>query len=248
MIGENVEIVGSVNVADDVQKRIKTTGVRGLDIEKARELGLFQRIANLLCVSHATIASAYRVYGGVDYLVSEINARKNDIAHEMNNFERAFDKFMKFWTDYYSNGKTGKEVSFETENLYHHIMEWMQMPETWQLGEEQRTKSLREGCIRIDLPDDKVFTFYKAELNHELVGEPKETWGVFCYDPKTGKQTSVNTDMDKASALMVAKRLSDENPDNIYSASIIRDLVEKRTEVMPFKAFKANETVGKITQ
>jgi hypothetical protein len=54
--------------------------------------------------------------------------------------------------------------------------------------------------------------------------------------------------MDKASALMVAKRLSDENKDNIYSASIIRDLVEKRTEVMPFKAFKANETVGKITQ
>ena len=54
--------------------------------------------------------------------------------------------------------------------------------------------------------------------------------------------------MDKASALIVAKRLSDENPDNIYSASIIRDLVEKRTEVMPFKAFKGNETVGKITQ
>jgi hypothetical protein len=25
-------------------------------------------------------------------------------------------------------------------------------------------------------------------------------------------------------------------------------LVEKRTEVMPFKAFKGNETVGKITQ
>jgi hypothetical protein len=184
----------------------------------------------------------------VDYLIDQLNARKNEIAREMNMFDKAFDRFVKFWTGYYAHGTSGREVSYEAERLYHKIMEWMQIPEAWQLGEEQRTKSLREGCIRIDLPDDKVFTFYKAELNHELVGEPKETWGVFCYDPKTGKQTSVNTDMDKASALMVAKRLSDENPDNIYSASIIRDLVEKRTEVMPFKAFKANETVGKITQ
>lgn len=246
MIGENVEIVGSVNVADDVQKRIKTTGVRGLDIEKARELGLFQRIANLLCVSHATIAAAYRVYGGVDYLVSEINARKNDIAHEMNNFERAFDKFMKFWTDYYSNGKTGKEVSFETENLYHHIMEWMQMPESWQLGEPQRTDCDKELAIRIDT-NEKVYTFHKASLNNEIV-DSRETWGVMCYDTHTNKQTCVNAEMDKASALMVAKRLSNENQGNIYTASIIRDVVEKRTDVIPFKAFRANETIGKLVK
>lgn len=248
MIKENVEIVGSVDIADDIKKRVQTTGVRGLDMEKAQEYGIFQRIANLLCVVHSSVMAAYFVYGEVDYLIDQLNARKYEIAHEMNMFDKAFDRFVKFWTGYYAHGTSGREVSYEAERLSHKIMEWMQIPETWQLGEEQRTTSFREGCIRIDLPDDKVFTFYKAELNHELVGEPKETWGVFCYDPNTDKQTSVNTDMDKASALMVAKRLSDENPDNIYSASIIRDLVEKRTEVIPFKAFKANETVGKITQ
>lgn len=246
---KKLDIIGGVDVADDIKHRVQTTGVRGLDIEKATELGVFQRIANLLCVTHASVIAAYRIYGGVDYLIDQLNARKNEIAHEMNMFDKAFERFVKFWTGYYAHGKSEREVSYETERLYHKIMEWMQMPETWQLGEEQRTKSLREGCIRIDLPDDdKVITFYKTELNHELVGEPNETWGVFCYDPKTNTQTSVNTDMDKASALMVAKRLSAEKPDNIYSASIIRDLVEKRTEVMPFKAFKANETVGKITQ
>lgn len=246
---KKLDIIGGVEVAEDIKHRVQTTGVRGLDIEKATELGVFQRIANLLCVTHASVIAAYRIYGGVDCLIDQLNARKNEIAHEMNMFDKAFERFVKFWTGYYAHGKSGREVNYETERLYHKIMEWMQIPETWQLGEEQRTKSLREGCIRIDLPDDdKVITFYKTELNHELVGEPKETWGVFCYDPKTNTQTSVNTDMDKASALMVAKRLSAENPDNIYSASIIRDLVEKRTEVMPFKAFKANETVGKITQ
>jgi hypothetical protein len=248
MIKENVEIVGSVDVANDIKNKVRTTGVRGLDFEKATELGVFQRIANLLCVTHASVMAAYLVYGEVGYLMDELKARRNEIAREMNMFDKAFDRFVKFWTGYYASGTSAREVNYETERLYHKIMEWMQMPETWQLGEEQRTTSFREGCIRIDLPDDKVFTFYKAELNHELVGEPKETWGVFCYDPNTGKQTSVYTDMDKASALMVAKRLSDENPDNIYSASIIRDLVEKRTEVMPFKAFKGNETVGKLTE
>lgn len=243
-----IQLSESSVVADDIQKKIRTAGVRGLDFEKAKELGVFQRISNLLCVVHSSVMAAYFVYGEVDYLIDQLNARKYEIAHEMNMFDKAFDRFVKFWTGYYAHGTSGREVSYEAERLSHKIMEWMQMPETWQLGEEQRTTSFREGCIRIDLPDDKVFTFYKAELNHELVGEPKETWGVFCYDPNTDKQTSVNTDMDKASALMVAKRLSDENPDNIYSASIIRDLVEKRTEVIPFKAFKANETVGKITQ
>ena len=53
--------------------------------------------------------------------------------------------------------------------------------------------------------------------------------------------------MDKASAMMVAKRLSEENPENIYSTAIIRDVVEKKTEVIPFKAFRNNQTVGKLT-
>lgn len=246
MLEENLEIVGGVEIAADIQHRIKTTGVRGLSLEKAQELGVFQRIANLLSVTHTSIMAAYRVYGGVDYLIDQLNARNREIAREMNIFDKAFDRFIRFWTDYYAYGKSGKEVSYEIENLYHRIMERMQMPETWQLGEPQRTEREKDLAIKIDMPDERVFTFYKAELNHETV-DSKETWGVLCYDPKTNKQTSVNTNMDKASAMMVAKRLSAENPDYIYSASIIRDVVEKRTEVVPYKAFRNNETVGKIT-
>lgn len=110
MIKENFEIVGGVEIAADIQHRIKTTGVRGLSLEKAQELGLFQRIANLLCVMHASFIAANHVYGSVVYIVSMMNARKNEIAREMNLFEKAYERFMKFWTGYYAKGKSVKEV------------------------------------------------------------------------------------------------------------------------------------------
>ena len=249
MINENIEIKGGVEIADDIKKKVKTIGGRGLNTEEAQKLGLFQRMGNLLCVTHTTIMAAYRIFGEFDYLVDELHARKNEINREMNLFDKCVERFIKFWTTYYSLGKSGKEVNLETESLYHKIMEWANLPETWQLGEEQRTpNAFKDACIQIDLPDDRVFTFHKTRLGNELVGEPKETWGVLCYDPKTDTQKSVNTNMDKASALMVAKRLSDENPEKIYSAAIIRDVVEKHIEVVPYKVFKDNETIGKLTE
>lgn len=246
MLKENFELVGGVEISNDVEKRIKETGVRYLSTEVAKEKGVFQRIANLLCVMHASFMTANRVYGGVVYLVSMMHARKNEIAREMNLFEKAYERFLKFWTGYYAKGKAGKEVIHETENLYHRLMEWMQMPEQWDLGDPQRTDCGNDLAIRIDMPDDKIFTFYKAEMNHQIIG-CEETWGVLCYDMENEKQVCVNSNMDKASALMVAKRLSNENPNNIYTASIVRDVMERRTEVTPFKAFKANETIGKVT-
>ena len=129
MLNENIEIKGAEIVSQDIEKRIKTTGVKGLDIEQAKKLGVFQRISNLLCVAHASIVAAYRIYGGVDYLIDQLRARKNEIAKEMNLFDKSFERFSRFWSDYYADGKSGKEVSAETENLYHKIMDWMEMPE-----------------------------------------------------------------------------------------------------------------------
>ena len=60
-----IDIIGGVEVAEDIKHRVQTTGVRGLDIEKATELGVFQRIANLLCVTHASVIAAYRIYGEI---------------------------------------------------------------------------------------------------------------------------------------------------------------------------------------
>ena len=54
--------------------------------------------------------------------------------------------------------------------------------------------------------------------------------------------------MDKASALMVAKRMSVDDPYNIYTASMVREQMVRSTVVTPFKAFKANETIGRITK
>lgn len=57
---KRINIVGGVHVAGDIHKRIETTGVRGLSTEKAFELGVYQRIANLLCVTHASIMAIGR--------------------------------------------------------------------------------------------------------------------------------------------------------------------------------------------
>jgi len=233
-------------VEDDVIKRIRTTGVRGLSFENAKELGFFTRISNLLCVTHAAIMAANRVYGGVDYLLSEFGGRRNDIAKAMSDYEKAFTKFTDFWTGYYAHGNAGIEVNEETETLFRRIMEWAQLPYKWELGDPQRIED--DGldvAIRVNV-GDKQYTFRNTVVDGKTVGEPKESWCVTKYDTREHTQTCVEQDMDKASAIMVAKRLSAEDRDNIYTASVVRDYVEKKTEVTPFKAYKANETVGRL--
>lgn len=241
-----IELNGSSVVADDVEKKIRTTGVRGLDFEKAKELGFFTRISNLLCAAHASIMAAYRIYGGVDYLLSEFGGRKNEIAREMNVFEKAFTRFVNFWTDYYAHGDAVREVNEETETLFRRIMEWAQLPMAWNLGDPQRVEDNGlDVAIRIDT-DDKQYTFRKTVLDGDMVGESEESWCVTKYDTKEHVQTSIEEGMDKASAMMVAKRLSQEDVENIYTASVVRTYMERKTEVTPFKAYKANETVGRL--
>lgn len=245
-----INLPEAVEVESDVQQRIHTVGVRGLDENKAKELGVFQRISYLLCACHATVMAAYRIYGGVDYLMGELNARRNEISREMNLFDKAFDRFVKFWTKYYAHGKSGKEVMFESERLFKQIMRWMQIPEGWQFGEPQRTHDDTEVFISFTLPDDsegRVFTVRRASTNTQIVDD-SESWGVFVMDREMKSQNSVYTNMDKASAMMVAKRLSDENKDNIYTAALMHDVVEKRTDVLPAKTFFQGKTIGKVGQ
>ena len=245
-----IELSEASVVSDDIQKKLRTAGVRGLDFEKAKELGFFTRISNLLCASHASIMAAYRIYGGVDYLLSEFGGRKNEINREMNNFEKAFTKFINFWTDYYAHGGAGREVNEETEVLYRRIMEWAQLPYEWGLGDPQRTEdNSLDVAIRVNA-DDKQYTFRTTTIGDEDIDESKttESWCVTKYDTKEHRQTTVEERMDKASAMMVAKRLSAEDAENIYTASIVRDYTEHKTVVMPYKAYKANETVGRLTK
>lgn len=243
-----IELNGSSVVAEDVEKRLKTTGIKGLDFEKAKELGFFTRISNLLCATHASVMAAYRIYGGVDYLLSEFGGRKNEIAREMNMFDKAFDRFVKFWTEYYAHGDAVSEVNEETETLFRRIMEWSQLPYQWNLGEPQRIEDNSTNvAIRMNV-GDKQYTFRKTEMGGDIVGEIKETWCVTKYDTKEHKQTTVEKDMDKASAMMVAKRMSADDSENIYTASMVRDYTERKTDITPFKAYKGNETIGRLTK
>lgn len=248
MINEGIELIGSTKVEKNIFEKIKVKGIRGLDVEKAQELGVFQRISNLLCVMHASIMAAYRIYGGVDYLLGEMQCKRLDIAKAMNDFEKSYDKFVRFWSDYYAKGEAGKEMNMETEKLFKLLMDWAQLPEQWNLGDEQRKDNDYDTVMRVNVGENDVINFYRNILEHNIVGDVHESWCVTKLDANEVKQTTVNTDMDKASAIMVAKRLSAEDKDSFYTASKISEITEKRTEVMPFKAYHNGENVGNITK
>lgn len=244
---ETLELTASIEVADDIEKKIRTVGVKNLDFEKAKELGLFTRISNLLCVSHASIMAAYRVYGGVDYLLQMFGGRKNEIAREMNAYEKAYDRFIKFWTLYYAHAQAGLEVNDESETLFRNIMKWSQIPISWELGDAQRVNDDTDVAIRFKAENDKEYTFRKSTLNEEII-DSHESWCITKFDTKNNTQICIEDEMDKASAMMVAKRLSAEDPDNFYTACLVQDVTKKETIVTPIKAYCGNETIGKITK
>lgn len=245
MIRENIELVGSTEISEDVEKKIRVVGVRGLDFQKARELGLFNRISNILCATHASIMAAYRIYGGASSVMNDFGARKNIIAKAMGDFEKSFMRFVSFWTDYYASGTSGMEVNMESENLYHRIMEWAQLPEQWQLGDEQRTEYDSDIAMRVEV-DGKTMYFKRTTVSSEESDCSNESWCVTKYDVNSSVQETVNTDMDKASAMMVAKRLSEEDAQHIYTASVINTIEEKKEVLTPFKAYTGGQTIGKL--
>lgn len=248
MIKESIELVGSVVVSEDVKNRVQRVGVRGMDIEKAKELGFFNRISNLLCASHAAVMAAYRIYGGAASLINEFGGRRNDIAKAMKDYENAFMKFVSFWTDYYASGESGEEVNEEMENLYHRIMEWAQLPEEWSLGEPQRNEENADVAIKVKEENGRVLFFHKTVLETSCEEDTNESWCVTKFNERLCKQETVNTGMDKASATMIAKRLSSEEPDVIYTASVIQEITEKKTVAVPFKTYKNNHTIGSLTK
>ena len=244
---EVIELEGVADVAKDITHRMKNTGIRGINVDVATELGVFERIANLLSATHSTILAAYIIYGWVDYIFSDLGARKNEIAQEMNNFEKAVKKHLGFWSSFYNNKhKDTNDVGFQAERLATMIMRWMELPETWEVGGEQRTHPDISTAIRIHLQDD-VYTVHRSSTD-KSVEITEETWAVLKFDPATNKQNSIHTNMDKASAMMVAKRLSAEDTESIYTVGLVQGIVEKRLDVTPVKAFKNNETIGKITK
>ena len=241
-----IDLLPSVVVEKDVENKIRTVGVKGLDFEKAKELGVFTRISNLLCVVHATIMASKRVYSGVEVMMEAIRSNRNEIAREMNAFDKAYNRFINFWTDYYAKGTIGTEVDGEVETLFNNIMAWSQIPYQWNLGDAQRTDPDVNSAIRIT-DGSKFYNLEKTVIDGDVLSNT-EYWCVMKYDVSRGTQVCVEDNMDKASAMMVAKRLSSDDSENLYVPCQIQEVTKKETIVTPIKAYRKNETIGKITK
>ena len=243
---EKADLMPSVKVAEDIEKRIQATGVKGLDFDAAREAGVFQRMSLLLCTMHSSIVAAYRIFGAMDCLAQDVKCKRMDIAKTMNRFESEYDKFRKFWTDFYSCGASEVDVNRDTEVLFRNIMKWAQIPEHWNIGDAQRLNDNFDSVITVDCDDesDNVINFFKSEI--EIDSEcTDESWCVTKYDTMLCRQVVIEEGMDKASAKMVAKRFSSDDKENLYVASQVRDVIRKERVITPFVVYKENQTVGK---
>lgn len=233
-------------IAEEAKECVKTAGVKGLSLEKATELGCFDRISYLTCVFHSCVCVAYRIFGQVDYLLTEMGGKRHEIKQACNKFEEACDKFIAFWkSGGYQTTEGIIEMNQEIETLYHQVMRWAQIPEVWQLGDPQHIEDDADVLLRVELPD-KTYKFHRTLVDSEALADVEENYCVTKLSLKEQKQVTVEMDMDKASAQMVAKRLSAEDPENIYTASMLQTISEKRVEIAPVKAYKANKVVGSV--
>ena len=243
---EKADLIPSVEIAKDVEKRIKKTGIKGLDFDTAREAGVFQRISLLLCAMHASIVAAYRIFGAADSIVADVRCKRMEISQTMRRFENEYDKFQRFWTDFYSEDVSNIDVNRDTEVLYRNIMKWAQLPEDWHLWDKQRLDDDSDAVITVDCGDgDNVVNFFRSETDDE-VENLEESWCVTKYDTLRCQQFVVEENMDKASAQMVAKRLSSDDSANLYVASLVQHISKKETNITPFSVYRWNQTVGKI--
>lgn len=245
---ETIELVCKAEIEESVRKRIATTGVRGLSLERAQELGLFKRVSLLLSAMELTFAAGGKIFKNVDTMLEDLGVRKKDMAKACNEFEKSVHKFLGFWKEFAAKNYSQMDKQDDEYDLYRNIMRWAMLPVDWNLGEEQlvRESGVESSIIIDDEENESILRLSKSIASEEVIS-CEESWCVTKYDIETKKQECVYSDMDKASALMTAKRLSDDDKESIYAASQVLDVTKRETIVTPVKAFKANETVGKVS-
>lgn len=247
MRDRHIELNAPEEVCNDIMNRVLRCQVKGLDAEACKNLGIYKRMSMLLTAIHTLNMVAYRVMGGVDYLIDVMGADAKDIKYANRQMSKAFDAYVKFWSGYYATSQATKEMNDESETLYHQFMKWAQLPEGWRLGNAQQTDSPGDAIVEFrDEDTDRMLRFFKTVVDEEQLSDPTESWMVTKYDPKTKQQHSVEENMDKASAMMVAKRMSAVDDASIYTASVSRTIEERRVEVMPIKCYRRNQTIGSL--
>lgn len=248
MANKHITLPEASVISGDVERKISSVHVEGLSLEKARELGFFSRISNLLCLIHVTSRVSFRIFGSVESLLRDGAGYKHEIAREMNLLEKAYKRFFNFWTGYYASGNAGVEANEDSEHLFRLCMDWAKLPYNWTLGDPQRIQEKIDNTVLCVNYKDRALDFNTTILSEETIGDVEETWCVTKYDPREFKQVTVETDMDKASAVMVAKRLSQEDDKCIYTASVIQTRTVKQEIVKPSEAYFYGNNVGKVEE
>lgn len=242
---KNEKVINNTPSPGDIKKvmsLIRQHGAGALDTRKAEELGLFSRISFLVCAMHCLYTTAFRLQGEVDNLFDVAGARRHAVKMELENLAKAYDRFFRFFRDYQTmNGV--REMNQESEEFYHQFMRWCKLPEAWTLGDPQQTELETTPMVTVSMPDRDI-NFYTTVIDTESLEEPDETYCVTRYDSKARTQETMEDDIDKASAQMVAKRMSANDPESVYTATKLVTKTERRTEAIPLKVFVEGNLAG----
>lgn len=234
-----------------IRKRIQHVGVKGLDIDKAEELGLMSRISNLLCAMHCLTMASNNIYGEVNALFDLARIKKHEIKRACQEFQQAYDRWYKFWREYQTVGGV-QEMNREAEDLVEQYMRWAGLPVRWELGQPQDAPRDTEPLIEIDRDeDDRIWRVYRDVAESEPIEDDeteREEWAVFSSERPEGKETMtcVERGIGKADVQMVAKRMSAADPDRLYTANRLQVVKERRLEVIPVKAFLGGQAIGSV--
>ncbi len=234
-----------------IRKRIQHVGVKGLDIDKAEELGLVSRISNLLCAMHCLTMASNNIYGEVNYLFDLARIKKHEIKRACQEFQQAYDRWYMFWREYQTVDGM-QEMNREAEDLVEQYMRWAGLPVRWELGDPQDAPRDTEPLIEIDRDeDDRIWRLYRDVAESEPIEDDeteRDEWAVFSSDLHDGvnTMTCVERGIGKADVQMVAKRMSAADPDRLYTANRLQVVKERRLEVIPVKAFLGGQVIGSV--
>ena len=242
----NEEII-ELRVTDSDTAKVRELVLRnhkqGLDVDRAAELGLFQRISFLTCAVTTLYTTGYRLISNISNLFELAGANRHEVKRELKAMFDAYERFSKFFRGYQtSEGK--QEMGEEVSQFYHQYLRWCNLPEEWALGDKQMTDPETDPLILI-CKVDKELRFYRSILEAEDLSEEKIEYCVTKYNPATSTQETIeDKGLDKSTIGMVAKRYSANDPDGIYTASKLVTKEQRITEIYPLKAYENGELVG----
>lgn len=226
--------------------RMKQVGPKGLDIKKAEELGVINRISNLLCSMHSLVSVSQLLFEQAEVLFDACKMNRHEIKKACVDFQKAYTKWFSFWKQY-QTADGEQEMDNEVGDLYEQFMRWAQLPVQWNIGDRQDAPRDLDPLIEID-SKDRIWRIYRDVAESDVTVDENEEWAVMRSFKTNGRSmmSCVERGMDRSSAQMSAKRMSDNDPGRLYTASKLESIVEKRLDVVPYKAYLDGNMIGDV--